>query len=156
MGMVIGCLDKPPIISYNYKKGGILELKNKKFMENKAKILIIEDEEVLVNMYESKFISENYLVFKANNGEDGYLLAQKEKPDIILLDVILPKMDGFMVLSKIKEDQAIKDIPVVLLTNLGQDEDITKGKKMGAIDYLVKANLTPSEVVDKIKEVLKK
>lgn len=154
--MIIGCLDKPPIIGYNYKKGGILELKNKKLMENKAKILIIEDEEVLVNMYESKFISENYQVIKANNGEDGYLLTQKEKPDIILLDVILPKMDGFMVLNKIKQDLGIKDIPVILLTNLGQDEDIKKGKKMGAVDYLVKANLTPSEVVDKIKEILKK
>jgi len=125
-------------------------------MNNMKKILIIEDEEVLVNMYETKFTSEGYQVLKAANGEDGLLIAQKEKPDMILLDVILPKMDGFMVLKKIKEDPTIKDIPVILLTNLGQDEDINKGKEDGASAYLVKANLTPSEVIDKVKGILKK
>lgn len=123
--------------------------------KNKGKILIIEDEEVLVNMYETKFISEGYEVIKANNGEEGLKKTTEEKPDIILLDIILPKIDGFMVLKKIKADESVKNIPIILLTNLGQDEDIKKGKEEGAIDYLVKANLTPSEVVDKVKEVLK-
>lgn len=125
-------------------------------MESKKKILIIEDEEVLVNMYETKFTSEGYQILKATNGEDGLILVQKEKPDLILLDVILPKMDGFMVLKKIKSDPTTKNIPVILLTNLGQDEDINKGKEDGAVAYLVKANLTPSEVIDKVKEIFKK
>ena len=124
-------------------------------MANKGKILIIEDEEVLVNMYETKFVNDGFQVLRASNGEQGLALALKEKPDLILLDVILPKMDGFMVLKKIKEEPTIKNIPVLLLTNLGQDEDIKKGKEQGAADYLVKANLTPSEVVDKVREILK-
>jgi len=125
-------------------------------MENKTKILIIEDEEMLVNMYESKFLTEGFQVLKAFNGEDGLALALKEKPDLILLDIILPKMDGFLVLKSLKEETPTKNIPIILLTNLGQDEDINKGKAMGANDYLVKANLTPSEVVEKVKEILKK
>ncbi len=125
-------------------------------MENKTKILIIEDEEMLVNMYESKFLTEGFQVLKALNGEDGLALALKEKPDLILLDIILPKMDGFLVLKSLKEEASTKNIPIILLTNLGQDEDINKGKAMGADDYLVKANLTPSEVVEKVKEILKK
>jgi DNA-binding response OmpR family regulator len=119
------------------------------------KILIIEDEEMLVNMYESKFKTTGYDFIKAINGEDGLVAAQQQKPDLILLDVILPKMDGFLVLKKLKEDPNTKDIPVILLTNLGQDEDKEKGKAMGAVNYLVKANLTPTEVVDKVQEILK-
>jgi len=123
--------------------------------KNLGKILIIEDEEVLVNMYETKFKSEGYEVYKANNGEEGLKSALEVKPDIILLDIIIPKIDGFMVLKKIKSDPSTKNVPVILLTNLGQEEDIKKGQEEGAADYLVKANMTPSEVVDKVREVLK-
>jgi len=122
---------------------------------NKYHILLIEDEEMLANMYETKFQNEGYNIMKALDGESGLKLAQESKPDIILLDIIMPKMDGFSVLRSLKENDKTKNIPVVLLTNLGQDEDIKKGNQMGASGYLVKANLTPAEVIKKVQEYLK-
>lgn len=124
-------------------------------MSEKIKVLIIEDEEMLVNMYISKFEKEGYEAEKAANGKLGLEKAQEIKPDIILLDIMMPEIDGFMVLKNLKNDIDTKNIPVIMLTNLGQEEDIEKGKKLGATDYLVKANLTPAQVVDKVKEVLK-
>jgi DNA-binding response OmpR family regulator len=124
--------------------------------EEKTKVLIIEDEEMLVNMYISKFKKEGYEAEKAANGKIGLKQAQIIKPDIILLDIMMPEMDGFMVLKNLKTDTDTKNIPVIMLTNLGQEEDIEKGSKLGATDYLVKANLTPAQVVDKVKEVLSK
>ncbi|MBU1130624.1 response regulator [Patescibacteria group bacterium] len=119
------------------------------------KILLIEDEEALVTMYETKFKNGGYNISVAFDGETGLKMATEDKPDIILLDIIMPKLDGFSVLSKLKEDSKLKDVPVVLLTNLGQDEDIKKGKALGAVGYLVKANMTPAQVVEKVKEYLK-
>jgi len=119
------------------------------------KILLIEDEEMLTNMYQVKFEHEGFILVKALDGEEGLKKAAAEKPDFILLDVIMPKMDGFTVLKKLKENAATKDIPVLLLTNLGQDEDVKKGSEFGAVGYLVKANITPSEVVDKVKSLMK-
>ena len=118
-------------------------------------ILLIEDEEMLANMYETKFKNEGFNIRKALDGETGLALALAEKPDLILLDIILPKLDGFSVLKKLKADPKTKGVPIILLTNLGQDEDVGKGKALGADGYLVKANLTPAEVVDKIKQHLK-
>ncbi|MBU1036723.1 response regulator [Patescibacteria group bacterium] len=122
--------------------------------EKNPSILLIEDEEMLSSMYETKFSKENFEIRKALDGETGLRLAQEKKPDLILLDIIMPKLDGFTVLKKIKADPNLKDVPVVLLTNLGQDEDVEKGKKMGVVGYLVKANTTPAQVVEKVKEYL--
>ena len=124
--------------------------------DKKSKVILIEDEEMLSNMYEAKFIKEGFDIKKALDGETGLKLIQEENPDLVLLDIIMPKLDGFSVLRKIKEDQKNKNIPVILLTNLGQDEDVKKGNSLGASGYLVKANMTPSQVVDKVKEFLKK
>lgn len=124
-------------------------------MPKKVKVLIIEDEESLAQMYQTKFDHEGYEVVVATDGSLGIELAQKESPDIILLDIILPKKDGFMVLKELKADKKTADIKVIMLTNLGQDEDVAKGKKFGAIDYLVKANLTPAQLVAKVAEHLK-
>lgn len=124
-------------------------------MAEGKKILLIEDEEMLANMYQVKFQNDGFQLVKAANGEEGLTLADKEKPDMILLDVIMPKMDGFTVLKRLKENEGTKNIPVLLLTNLGQDEDIKKGNELGAVGYLVKANITPSEVVAKVKETMK-
>ena len=110
---------------------------------------------MLSSMYETKFTKEGYKVLKALDGEAGVKLAEENHPDLILLDIIMPKMDGFSVLKKIKEMDHLKTVPVILLTNLGQDEDIKKGQNLGAAGYLIKANLTPAEVVTKIKEFLK-
>lgn len=123
---------------------------------DKIKVLIIEDEEMLVNMYISKFEKEGFEIQKAINGKDGIAKAKEFHPDIILLDIIMPEMDGFMVLKQLKADDDTKNSKVIMLTNLGQDEDIEKGKQLGANDYLVKANLTPAQVVDKVKELLNK
>lgn len=124
-------------------------------MAEGKKILLVEDEEMLANMYQVKFQNDGFQLIKASNGEEGLTLAEKEKPDMILLDVIMPKMDGFTVLKRLKENDSTKNIPVLLLTNLGQDEDVKKGNELGAIGYLVKANITPSEVVAKVKETMK-
>lgn len=110
---------------------------------------------MLADMYATKFTMEGFDAQKANDGQAGYDLVKEVKPSIVLLDIIMPKIDGFGVLKMLKDDAELKDIPVVLLTNLGQDEDIKKGKQLGAADYFVKANHTPAEVVQKVKQVLK-
>ena len=120
------------------------------------KVLIAEDEEVLRRMYLTRFKAEKFQVFEAVNGKEAFELAKEKKPDIIMLDIIMPLVDGFAALRKIKADETTKNIPVVMLTNLAQNGDITEGKRLGATDYLVKANLTPTEVVEKIKKVLKR
>lgn len=110
---------------------------------------------MISSMYKTKFEADGFEVLIADNGASGLETAKKEKPDIVMLDVILPQLDGFSVLEEIKKDKNIKDIPVIMLTNLGTEEDKAKGQKMGAIDYLVKASLTPGQVSQKIKQVLK-
>jgi DNA-binding response OmpR family regulator len=125
-------------------------------VDKKVKILLIEDEEMLANMYEVKFKNEGFDIVKASDGADGLEKSKIVNPDFILLDIIMPKMDGFSVLKALKEDEKTKNIPVMLLTNLGQEEDIERGKKMGAVGYLVKANITPSEVVVAVKKELSK
>jgi DNA-binding response OmpR family regulator len=121
-------------------------------MAEKKKILIIEDDEMICSMYKTKFEAENYEVYTAQNGADGLEIAKKMKPQMVLLDIILPQIDGFTILEAIKKDSKTKKIPVIMLTNLGTDEDKEKGRKLGAVDYLVKANLTPAQVSQKIKE----
>ncbi|NTW22336.1 response regulator [Candidatus Falkowbacteria bacterium] len=122
----------------------------------KSKILIIEDDSFLLTMYATKFELENFQVVTAEDGEKGLKLAQKELPDIILLDVLLPKLNGFEVLKALKENSETKDIKVLLLTNLSQRGEVQQGLALGAIDYLIKAHYMPSEVVDKVNKILAK
>lgn len=117
-------------------------------------VLLVEDDASLGEMYTLKFKQEGFQLIVATDGASGLELARKHRPDLILLDVILPGMDGFAVLSALKADAATKATPVILLTNLGQDADMEKGKQLGAVDYLVKANLTPGEVVEKVRGLL--
>ena len=123
-------------------------------MAEKIKVLLIEDDKMIIDMYTLKFTQEGFDVMQAENGAEGLKAAEKVNPDVILLDIILPQMDGFTVLKSLKEKDELKDIPVVLLTNLGQDGDVKKGLELGANDYLIKANFTPAQVVDKVKSVL--
>lgn len=118
------------------------------------KILLIEDDPFLLSMYSTKFEIEKFNVLVADDGEKGLALALKELPDIILLDILMPKMNGFEVLENLKASKEAKDIPVILLTNLNQKDEIEKGLSIGADDYLIKAHFMPSEVVEKIKKVL--
>lgn len=122
----------------------------------KNKILLIEDDSFLISMYTTKFELENFKVVAAEDGEKGLGLAAKEKPDIILLDILLPKMNGFEVLKELKNNKETNQIPVILLTNLSQKNEIEQGLALGAQDYLIKAHFMPSEVMDKIKKVLNK
>ncbi|PIR76597.1 MAG: response regulator [Candidatus Magasanikbacteria bacterium CG10_big_fil_rev_8_21_14_0_10_42_10] len=119
-----------------------------------AHILLVEDDTFLANIYKTKFEMEGFKVSVAEDGEAGYEAAGKIKPDLILLDILLPKMDGFSVLKKLKETDSVKEIPVILLTNLGQKDDVEKGLESGAVDYLIKAHFKPSETVAKVKKVL--
>lgn len=122
-------------------------------MTNK-KILIVEDDEFLLQMYVTKLELESFTVLSATNGEEGLKAAFKEKPDLILLDLKLPKIDGFEVLRDLKSNEDTKNIPVVVLTNFSEKEHIDKCLSLGAEDYLIKAHFVPSEVISKIKKIL--
>jgi len=119
------------------------------------KILVIEDDKFLRDLISQKLIKEGYDIAEAVDGEKGVESAKEEKPDLVLLDLILPGIDGFEVLSRIKSDPSSAQIPVIILSNLGQKDDIERGLKMGAADYLIKAHFTPGEIIDKIRVILK-
>lgn len=121
----------------------------------KVCVLIVEDDTTISSMYQQKFTMEGFDVVLAGDGEAGLAQAQTANPAIILLDIIMPKMDGFATLQALKAQDATKNIPVILLTNLGQNEDVDKGTKLGAIGYFIKTQLTPSEVVEKVRTALK-
>lgn len=130
---------------------------NNKFMpksKQQLNILIVEDDVFLADLYKTKFTLEGFKVSAAYDGEKGLELAKKVEPDVILLDLVLPKMSGFDVLREIKLDKKVRDVPVILLTNLSQKSDVEKGLKLGADDYLIKAHFMPSEVVEKIKKLV--
>lgn len=118
-------------------------------------VLIVEDDVFLLNIYKTKFEFEGFKVSTAENGEVGFKEAKKKSPDLILLDILMPKMDGFTFLAEMKKEKIIQNIPVILLTNLGQKDDVQKGLELGAKDYIIKAHFKPSEVVDKVRKVLK-
>jgi DNA-binding response OmpR family regulator len=118
------------------------------------KILLIEDDPFLLSMYSTKFSMEKFHVISADDGEKGLKVSKETDPDIILLDILMPKMNGFEVLEELKKDKKTANIPVILLTNLNQKDEIERGMSMGADDYLIKAHFMPSEVVEKIKKVL--
>ncbi|MBU0545637.1 response regulator [Patescibacteria group bacterium] len=118
-------------------------------------VLLVEDDTFLIDIYKKKFEMEGFKVSISDNGEKGLADIKKKKPDIVMLDILLPKLDGFVVLEKMKADAETKNIPVILLTNLGQKDEVEKGLKLGAEDYMIKAHFKPSEIVDKVRKVLK-
>lgn len=122
----------------------------------RARIVLVEDDEFLSSMYETKLTKTGYESHIAHDGQEGWDLILAEKPDLVLLDILLPKMSGFEVLEKMKADPELKKIPVILLTNLSQRNDVEKGLELGANDYLIKAHFTPNEVVMKIQKLIGK
>jgi len=120
------------------------------------KILIIEDDKFLRELIAKKLIKEGYEVDEAIDGEEGVKKVKEILPDVVLLDLILPGIDGFEVLKTIKEDDKTSTIPVVILSNLGQKDEVEKGLSLGAVDFLIKAHFTPEEIVEKVKSVLSK
>jgi len=129
---------------------------NKKTEVNSAKILIVEDDKFLRDLIGKKLKSEGFDTILAVDGEEAVKKVKEEKPSLILLDLILPGIDGFEVLKQIKSDssESIRQTPVIILSNLGQKDDVEKGINLGAADFLIKAHFTPGEIVDKIKQVL--
>ncbi|MEK7120165.1 MAG: response regulator [Patescibacteria group bacterium] len=123
--------------------------------KEKQHILLVEDDPFLSDIYSTKLESAGFGLSVAYDGEEVFKKIEEKTPELILLDIVLPKMDGFEVLKKLKSDLRFNKIPVILLTNLGQKEDIDKGMSLGAQDYLIKANFIPSEIVEKIKCFLK-
>ncbi len=114
----------------------------------KKKVLIIEDELSIKEVYAEVLIAADFEVLEAEDGEVGLNMAQGQEWDILLLDIMLPKKDGLEVLAIIKKDPVLKLKPVVLLTNLGRDSIVKEGFNLGAVDYLVKSDITPGDVVN--------
>ena len=127
----------------------------KDMIKEKKTVLIIEDEQTLLKLLQKAFEKEDIKTLIALDGEKGINLARKEKPDLILLDIILPKKSGFDVLEELKADAETKNIPVVVLTNLSEVVDVEKVLELGAVTYLVKSSYKLEEIVEKVKDMLK-
>lgn len=122
-------------------------------MADKKRILIIEDDSVAIKAFEEQ-LGDEFEIDYAFDGEEGLEKMKKDKPDLIILDIIMPKMPGFEVLQKIKRDPEHQNTPVIIVSNLGQDAEIEKGKKLGADEYFIKTELSLSTLLNKIKEIL--
>lgn len=120
------------------------------------KILIIEDDDFFRGLIAKKLLFEEFDVYMASNGEEGMAKIKEQKPDLVLLDMLLPSMDGFEVLAKIKEDPATATIAVIIASNLVEKEDVDRALKMGAIDYMIKSQYTPEMIIEKVKKVMGK
>lgn len=120
-----------------------------------SKILIIEDDALLSKMYLSIFTSENYEVETAIDGQEGLDKARDSKPTLILLDIMMPKLNGIQVLQKLKSDPELKEIPVVILTNLAGDNDVQTALQMGAVRYIIKSENKPKEVEEIVRGIIK-
>lgn len=120
----------------------------------KKKILIVEDDMVLQKTLGEFLVSEGFETIVASDGEEAIEVLNKEVPDLILLDIILPKKDGYEVVKEVRANERMNNIPIILLTNLGSAQDVEKALELGATTYLVKADYTLEEVVIKIKDTL--
>jgi len=118
------------------------------------KIILVEDDPFLIDIYVSRLKDEGYEVKVSSNGEKALEEIKKGTPDLLVLDIVMPKMDGWTVLKEISEKIKSKEIKVMILSNLGEKEEVERGYEMGASGYLIKANYTPTEVVEEIKKIL--
>lgn len=155
------------LIKVNFSPEEVLEKVKLIFEEEKEKskrktssvvgrILLVEDDALLADSLGRKFIQKGYQLFKANNAREAKKILAENKIDLVLLDLILPDVDGFQFLQEIKRDENIKDIPVIIISNLSQKEEIEKGKQAGAADYIVKADTVPSDILKKVEILLQK
>lgn len=119
-----------------------------------AKILFVEDDPLIIKIYTTRLTADGHVVLSAENGQDGLAIAQKEIPDLIVLDIMMPRMDGFGVLSAIRADEKLKQKPVLIYSNLAQEDEIARAKSLGATEFVIKANVSPTEMVTKIKQYL--
>ncbi|MDH5533832.1 MAG: response regulator [Candidatus Pacebacteria bacterium] len=122
-----------------------------KAVEKKKLVLVAEDDAFYGNVFKTKLAKEGYDVVVAVNGKKALELAAERVPDLMLLDLVMPVMDGFETLQSVKADEKLKNVPVIILSNLGQDSDVEKAKKLGAKDYFVKSNVSIQKVVEIVK-----
>jgi DNA-binding response OmpR family regulator len=125
-------------------------------MDNKKTILLVEDDTFVSDIYQTRLEQDGYKLIMAGNGLEAMKKMEEGIPDLILLDIVMPYMDGIEVLKKLKAEEKWKKIPVIILTNLSQKEEVDEGLEIGADDYLIKSHFTPSEVVEKVKKLLEK
>lgn len=118
------------------------------------KVLLVDDDNDLRQLYAVELGSKNYVVLEAPDGEQGLAVAKAENPDLILLDIMMPKLDGIATLIQLKQDPATNKTPVIMLTNFGQENLVKQAFASGAIDYLLKYKVTPAEMADKVGQVL--
>ena len=114
------------------------------------KILVIEDEEIMIDLLQKKLTKEGYEISIARDGEEGLEVMKEIKPNLILLDIIMPKMGGFEVMEKMNKDKDLKKIPVIVISNSGQPVELDRAQKLGAKDWLIKTEFDPQEVIDKV------
>lgn len=119
-----------------------------------AKILLIEDDSLIIKIYTTRLVADGFQVLSASNGEEGIRIAEQERPDLILLDIMMPKMDGFTVLESLRNHDALKHIPIIVYSNLAQESEMKRALELGANEFIVKANISPTELVNKMKSYL--
>ena len=122
--------------------------------EKRMNLLVVEDEPFLRDLLLMKFKQEGIDVQYTQDGDEALQIASQVQPDAVLLDLVLPGMSGFEILEKLKLDDTTKDIPVIVLSNLGQDSDIKRCKQLGAVDVLIKAHSSPSAIIRRVREVI--
>lgn len=118
------------------------------------KILLIEDDEILIGLLEKKIVQEGYDCITARNGLEGLEKMKETNPDIVLLDIIMPKMSGLEVMEEMQKDEKLKGIPVIVISNSGQPVEIDRIQKLGARDWLIKTEFNPQEVMEKVKKYI--
>ena len=116
------------------------------------KVLLVEDDPFLIDIYTTKLKGSGFVIQVATDGNEAINKIKEEKPDLIVLDIVLPHVDGWEILRSVKADKKLADTKVIVLSNLGQKEEVEKGLKLGATKYLIKAHYTPSQVVEEIKK----
>jgi DNA-binding response OmpR family regulator len=116
------------------------------------KIVVVEDAELIAQLLERRLRAEGYYVFTAKDGEEGLDMIKREKPDLVLLDIVLPRINGFQIIEQLKEDRKLRKIRIIIISNSGQPEEIERAKELGVLDWLVKTEFDPQEVVEKVKK----
>ena len=122
------------------------------FKDKPKKILLIEDEELIISLLQRKLEKEGYQVSVARNGVEGMEKMREDKPDLILLDIVMPRMGGFEVMGEMRKEKELRVIPIIIISNSGQPVELDRAKKMGVRDWLIKTEFDPKEVLSKVKK----
>ncbi len=122
------------------------------FKDKPKKILLIEDEELIITLLQRKLEKEGYKVSVARNGVEGMEKMREDKPDLILLDIVMPRMGGFEVMGEMRKEKELRVIPIIIISNSGQPVELDRAKKMGVRDWLIKTEFDPKEVLSKVRK----